>query len=778
MRARLLGRLKSWPDRFAFFTAVGLAAVVMSPLLIGIEPIGGDPDRMYRPIKTELARALGEGRLPLWSDRFGLGVPLAAESHVAAFYPPNILLYGLLDVATAYRISMWLHFVALTALTYAYARCLGATSWGSAMSATAFTFSGFLSIHSSHEWSYHTLPYMILVLIAADRLMHSGNRGWLGVLALAWGLQLTLGHFQIQMWTGCLALLLSVYQAFFEKRGFARLFLVVGGLLLGLAAAALPLSLSWRFLPTLGVLKRGEVDMKNYAFPLENWVEAAVPTLFRNLREGPEFCSYWSSRRTTGYEVCFYVGTIPLILACVSACSKPRESSRGRNVWILISAAAIALASMPTWQPVFYKTLLKAPGIGWFRCPARYSLIATLGLSLLAGKGFDTAIDRRRFAAGLALAAFVAILGVDRAVVLAQKSGLVDSFQNGGLGTRIGLACFAWFVGFVVLMFWKKRLAHASVVVVFTLIELSILFFTSTTEWGRHIRIPSESRIMLRLMNEPNVYRVAGRLDDLPVSAGLTAADPYLAARLSGPNLWLARANVRAKLNDPVVKRWLRRYGVSHGVWAEPIPLEAATEVWSAEDQILDFLAPRSRDTPVERRWRVVRYSDPAPPARVALQCFTLESAERIYTELSLADHRDLVFIETKDPLPPRPRGRLASTARVVNFDGRREPSSTTAIVCWSYPALTTKAGPRKSAGGSIRPCSKSTAGSRASGLRDRELRASSSDTFPCSSYQHQSCPLSRPRWASYSFLSDVLGWVLKYRTREFALDAFPDKVV
>src|SRR5437868_4745825 len=94
-----------------FATAVLLTGLVMSPLLIGFEPVGGDPDRLYRPIKTELARALRAGHLPFWSDRFGLGVPLLAESHAAALYPPNLILYRLLDVSAAYRLSMWFHYV-------------------------------------------------------------------------------------------------------------------------------------------------------------------------------------------------------------------------------------------------------------------------------------------------------------------------------------------------------------------------------------------------------------------------------------------------------------------------------------------------------------------------------------------------------------------------------------------------------------------------------------------------------------------------------------------
>src|SRR5690349_15431999 len=76
--------------------ALALVGTTLGGLLVGYEPVGGDPDRMYRPLKSELARALAEGRLPFWSARFGLGVPLVAESHVAAFYPPNLVLYRVL----------------------------------------------------------------------------------------------------------------------------------------------------------------------------------------------------------------------------------------------------------------------------------------------------------------------------------------------------------------------------------------------------------------------------------------------------------------------------------------------------------------------------------------------------------------------------------------------------------------------------------------------------------------------------------------------------------
>ncbi len=57
------------------------------------------------------------GRLPFWSDRLGLGIPLVAVRYVATFYPTNWLLYRVWNVRTAYRMSIWLHWLALAAAT-------------------------------------------------------------------------------------------------------------------------------------------------------------------------------------------------------------------------------------------------------------------------------------------------------------------------------------------------------------------------------------------------------------------------------------------------------------------------------------------------------------------------------------------------------------------------------------------------------------------------------------------------------------------------------------
>src|SRR5947208_1744906 len=76
----------------------------------------------------------------------------------------------------------------------------------------------FRPIHASHEWAYHTLPYLPLCLFLTHRYAATGRWGWLALLAVAWGSQITLGHFQVQMWTGGLVMLTGLWRILADRR--------------------------------------------------------------------------------------------------------------------------------------------------------------------------------------------------------------------------------------------------------------------------------------------------------------------------------------------------------------------------------------------------------------------------------------------------------------------------------------------------------------------------------------------------------------------------------
>ena len=322
---RLFQRLQTFAKReLPLALAMGLIGIVLGGLLFGYEPSGGDPERLYRPLKSELARSLALGKLPFWSDRFGLGVPLVAESHVAAFYPPNLLFYRVFHLRAAYRLSMWLHYVALVASTYAYARCLKISPWGSALAGVAISLCGFQAIHSSHEPFYCVMPYLPAALALAEIYLASGRALWLALLALALGIGWTLGHFQIQAWTLALVILTALWRSVVDHRSWKRAAALIATTLWGSAIAAVQLGPSWQFADLVGHTHRSSSELLYYSFPPVNWFDLVLPQLIRELQNGP-VDPYWPGLQTEGYEVAFYVGTIPLVLAFVALFAQPRS---------------------------------------------------------------------------------------------------------------------------------------------------------------------------------------------------------------------------------------------------------------------------------------------------------------------------------------------------------------------------------------------------------------------------------------------------------------------
>jgi hypothetical protein len=654
--------------------ALLLVGAILGGLLVGYEPVGGDPDRMYRPLKSELARALGENRLPFWSERFGLGVPLVAESHVAAFYPPNLLLYRVLDVATAYRLAMWLHYLALVATTYFYARCLGIGPWGAAMSGVAFTLCGFQAIHSSHEPFYCVLPYLPLALGIAERFLATGSLIWLSALPLVLGLQWTLGHFQIQTWTGGLVIVTALWRAVFEQRSWRRAFAVILAVVWGMAFAAVQLGPSWQFARLVGQTERPVNERLFYSLPPTHWFELALPRLVRELRLGSED-PYWYGQQTTGYEAVLYAGTIPLIFALIGGLARP--VNRATLPCRLLVPISFAIATMPRWWPQGYLYLLSVPGLGYFRVPARYAMLTSLGLAVLAGEGFDRSISTVRFRLGLAMALLFGVCATASAVFWTLRLDVHLRSTFGGVADGFLWAALAWSIAVAVVVAWRsERLGHWAPLMA-AAIELGILYYAGTTQWGWSIAIPAQSPALSDLASQPSVGLVGGELEDLPVRAGLRTGYPYLGFSLPKPGDRLKLLQETMVQSDSaaiveasgaeVLKRWLRRFRVTHLVGHHRSWLELGTELGRYRDPALDLIVYHTPVQPATRLWSIVELDQAFPEARVALRSRTIADRRTLNFRLSQSDDLDIAWFLAEDRVPNRPDAR---SARVVDWDG------------------------------------------------------------------------------------------------------------
>lgn len=660
---------------FPLVLALTLVGIILGGLLVGYEPTGGDPDRLYRPLKTELSRALRAGTLPFWSERMGLGVPLVAESHVAAFYPPNLLLYRVLDVSTAYRLSTWLHYVALVATTYLLGRSIGIASWGSALSAVAFTLCGFQAIHSSHEPFYLLMPYLPLALAIAERLLATGRTHWLALLSLVLGVQWTLGHFQIQMWTSGLVVLLGLWHAAFDRDKWKRAIVMLAAAMLGIGLAAIQLGLSWQFAASVNQTGRSVNELSFYSFPPPHWFELALPRPVRELRLGAED-PYWFAQGTTGFEAACYIGTIPLIFAIVGYCRRP--ASRSALFWRLIAPVGFALATMPRWWPEGYARILEVPGLGYFRVPARYTLLTSLGLALIAGEGFDRAITSIRFRLGL----LASLVFGGAAAIAAWRWSLRPDVHLGatiaGAAGGVAWGALAWLAALALVLAWRTKRVGSCMPLAAATIELGILFYLGTTQWGWSIQLPERSPVLSELGRERRLGLVGGEIGNLPLWIKAGTADPYLGfthpdingilVALQKRLLNAESAGAPVEAQRSLLRRWLRRCRVTHLAGHGTAHRALGEELGRWRDPALDRIVYRRPDEPVTRLWSIVRLDEPFPEAYVAPRAATSPDRRRLLDRLSLFDDLDRAWFLAEDHIPEHPPARAA---RLVSWDGR-----------------------------------------------------------------------------------------------------------
>ena len=300
----------------------------------------------------------------------------------------------------------------------------------------------------------------------------------------------------------------------------------------GAAIAAVQLGLSWQFADSVRQTKRSAGDLIYYSFPPLHWFELVLPRLIRELRLGPED-PYWFGQQTWGYEAALYVGTIPLVFAFIGVVGRP--ASRSAVLWRILVPVSFALATMPRWWPQGYLQLLALPGIGYFRVPARYTLLTSFGLAILAGEGFELRSRRLRFRWAWPAARLRRLRGRGRRA-LGQPAGRASSFAMGRNAGGFLWGALAWLVAVAVVLAWRFEKLPSWAPLVVTSIELGILYYMGTTQWGWAVALPSQSPVLRELVRRSPTGLIGGETENLPVRANLATAYPYIGFALPRPN--------------------------------------------------------------------------------------------------------------------------------------------------------------------------------------------------------------------------------------------------
>jgi hypothetical protein len=390
---------------------------------------GRDTTSFYYPLTSWAAAELRAGRLPLWTPLIFGGYPIVADGEVGLLSPFQVPLLLNLDTPTAYVTMRVLHYLIAALGLYFYARQLGANAVGAVIGGLAFAFSSFMVGHLQHDNILRTAVWLPWLLLAAERALRTvgpARAGWTAVGALvvafqglgvhvqpllmsllAFGLAMLFGPFGRAGTPGASGPGLSraavLGRLVYRVRGmFNRQMLVgltgtwltsrfwlgltVGGLGLGLAAVQLvPL-----YQLGLRSLRPGLVTYAyatSFAVSPPQILTLFFPSMFNFDVE--RNWAFWAPHETT-----VYVGVAPLLLAIVAlACM------RGRAVAFFGLLALVSLVlALGDYLPIKpYLVVWSLPGFGYLRAPARFTLLFSLAVAVLAALGTTWLTFRARY---------------------------------------------------------------------------------------------------------------------------------------------------------------------------------------------------------------------------------------------------------------------------------------------------------------------------------------------------------------------------------------------
>ena len=362
------------------------------------------PNTLYRadltwihyPLRYLAAEQWKSGLVPLWNPYVLSGTPLLAEAEIGVLQPLNLLF--LLPISPYQALTLYVALNLTLAATFAYimARSLGIGRAGATLAGLSFGFSGFLMAQITNLNVMTGGVWLPLVFAAFAWALRSRKV----VVALLGGLPLALNIFagHPQMWLHTMLFLIgyAVYETgrifLSPSRPASRaqevatiwslLALMLGSGLLLAAPQVLP---TWE-LQRLSVRSAGvETGQAVFSIPPVQWISLVLPSAFGN-NVSP---SYQGLGQTNFEETHVYVGILPLLLVPFSW----RARRRPEVPFFWLAAIGGALLAMGTYIPL-YEPLQHLPGFNFFRTPARWSLIVSLSLAMLAAYGFERILSR------------------------------------------------------------------------------------------------------------------------------------------------------------------------------------------------------------------------------------------------------------------------------------------------------------------------------------------------------------------------------------------------
>jgi hypothetical protein len=496
-------------------------------------PPGDFTDQFYA-FRVYEARALAQGRIPLWSENFNSGHPFLADIQSAVFYP-IALANTLLNVALfnsfalfALELEALLHFYLAGAFMYLFARRVIQNRVGAFVSAIVFAFGGYLTSYPSLQLAIlETAAWLPLALFCIDKATAEDERQnnafwkWLILAGMTLGIAALAGHPQTFLFvfaTSALYFLFRVWRAANVESGQrqARFLLRLCGAIILLGAIAFGVA-ALQLVPALEYQQLSTREALSFADAAKGF-----PTL--------ELLQFILPGYTNAFASPLYVGILPLWLALFALRGPQRADNRQQKIsapifWGLVALGALIL-SFGFYVFAYVVLYLFAPGASLFRQQERLAFVVSFALALLAGYGsaallgaFDLKRARKFFALLPAGAIILFALLLTFFVAGAQNPQPRFAF----LGDRAGLLLLQFALASLLVGLYLRKVLNARW---FAVLAIGLILFDlwSVNEPANKGRVEERfANIPFAeiLQNDSEIFRVAADDQLLPGHFGI-----------------------------------------------------------------------------------------------------------------------------------------------------------------------------------------------------------------------------------------------------------------
>jgi len=463
-------------------------------------------DYVY-PAQVFAAKFLHAGELPFWNPYTFSGAPFLADVAVGFFYPPNMLLAlfvhdGKLS-AFAVELVIIAHFALAQFSMFLLMRSFNVSDAGALISAVSYGFSSYLVCHAFHPMmvehcAWFPLAWMYFRKSVVSEELFSKRLRYSLLSGLVLGVMMLSGHPQTTLY---LVLLLFFYTVWAFVTGIINKaeatpntlhygILAVLPIVIGAGIFAVQLLHSQEF---AAYSERNNFSLEKAslgALQLQQLFTLVVPKLFgfalgQQASESLSVPFYLENGGFYYWETAFYVGIPALVLGiigfAVSLLSRERENLGGLMLFAFVFAILYALGT----NGFLFELMFKLPLFDRFRIPSRMLIYCVLGLTMMAGIGFDAlwkgkpSILRTSLIAS-GIVGIIALLGASG--ILASLAGAPSELAERYSSVLSGFGIVAFvFIALTIVVLWLvirstlKPFVGGVMFAVLSLLDLSIV---------------------------------------------------------------------------------------------------------------------------------------------------------------------------------------------------------------------------------------------------------------------------------------------------------------